>query len=90
MTGFASLRHILRLAPDAIKLDRSLINGIATDRSKQALAAGLISFAQKADVAIVAEGIERDRELAALRALGVPYGQGFLLARPAPPPLPDG
>jgi EAL domain-containing protein (putative c-di-GMP-specific phosphodiesterase class I)/response regulator of citrate/malate metabolism len=87
--GFASLRHILRLAPDAIKLDRSLINGIATDRSKQALAAGLISFAEKADVAIVAEGIERDRELAALRALGVPYGQGFLLARPAPPPLPD-
>jgi EAL domain-containing protein (putative c-di-GMP-specific phosphodiesterase class I)/CheY-like chemotaxis protein len=87
--GFASLRHILRLAPDAIKLDRSLIHGIATDRSKQALAVGLISFADKAGATIVAEGIETEQELDALRALGVGYGQGYLLARPGPLPLPQ-
>jgi EAL domain-containing protein (putative c-di-GMP-specific phosphodiesterase class I)/response regulator of citrate/malate metabolism len=87
--GFASLRHILRLAPDTIKLDRSLIDGIATDRSKQALAAGLISFAEKSDAAIVAEGIELEQELEALRGLGVGYGQGFLLAPPGPLPLPE-
>src|SRR5207244_2184226 len=45
--GFASLRHILQLSPDFIKLDRVLITGIASDRSLQALAAGLISFAEK-------------------------------------------
>jgi EAL domain-containing protein (putative c-di-GMP-specific phosphodiesterase class I)/CheY-like chemotaxis protein len=87
--GFASLRHILRLAPEAIKLDRSLIHGIATDRPQQALAAGLISFAEKAGASIVAEGIETEEELGALRALGVRYGQGYLLARPGPLPLPE-
>jgi EAL domain-containing protein (putative c-di-GMP-specific phosphodiesterase class I)/DNA-binding NarL/FixJ family response regulator len=82
--GFASLRHILRLDPDFIKLDGTLIRGIAKDRSKQALAAGLISFAEKIGAAIVAEGIETAGELRALAALGVQYGQGFYLARPVP------
>jgi EAL domain-containing protein (putative c-di-GMP-specific phosphodiesterase class I)/DNA-binding NarL/FixJ family response regulator len=85
--GFASLRHILRLAPDFVKLDRALIDDIEHDRSHQALAAGLISFATKIDATIVAEGIERDGQLRALRELGVSCGQGFLLARPAPLPL---
>jgi EAL domain-containing protein (putative c-di-GMP-specific phosphodiesterase class I) len=85
--GFASLRHILRLAPDFIKLDRTLIAGIETDRSRQALAAGLISFAAKIDATIVAEGIERREEVAALKALGVDYGQGFFLAQPGPLPV---
>ncbi len=87
--GFASLRHILRLAPDFIKLDRTLIEGIASDRSQQALAAWLISFADKMGATIVAEGIECEEELEALTALGVTYGQGFFLARPAPLPLPE-
>ena len=85
--GFASLRHILRLAPDFVKLDRTLIDDIERDRSHQALAAGLISFAEKIDATIVAEGIERGAQLNALRDLGVTCGQGFLLARPAPLPL---
>jgi len=85
--GFASLRHILRLAPDFVKLDRTLIDGIERDRSHQALAAGLISFAQKIDATIVAEGIEQPAQLRALLDLGVTWGQGFLLARPAPLPL---
>lgn len=82
--GFASLRHILRLEPDFIKLDRSLIAGIQQDRSQQALASGLISFAAKIGATIIAEGIERDSELAALHELGVQLGQGYFLARPAP------
>lgn len=85
--GFASLRHILRLAPEFVKLDRTLIEGIESDRSHRALAAGLITFAEKIDATIIAEGIERSAQLEALRDLGVTYGQGFLLARPAPLPL---
>jgi EAL domain-containing protein (putative c-di-GMP-specific phosphodiesterase class I)/DNA-binding NarL/FixJ family response regulator len=81
--GFASLRHILRLEPDFIKLDTALIAGIAEDTSQQALAAGLISFSDKIGATLVAEGIERPEEVAALRALGVRYGQGFYLGRPA-------
>ena len=86
--GFASLRHILRLEPEFIKLDRTLIDGIECDRSRQALAAGLISFAEKIDATIVAEGIERPAEVDALADLGVRYGQGFFFAQPAPLPLP--
>jgi EAL domain-containing protein (putative c-di-GMP-specific phosphodiesterase class I) len=85
--GFASLRHILRLAPDFIKLDRTLINGIQRDRSRQALAAGLISFAERIDATIIAEGIEKLAELKMLASLGVGHGQGFFLARPGPLPL---
>jgi len=82
--GFASLRHILRLAPDFIKLDRTLIAGIESDRSRQALAAGLISFAERIDATIIAEGIEELAEVDMLTSLGVCHGQGFLLARPGP------
>jgi EAL domain-containing protein (putative c-di-GMP-specific phosphodiesterase class I)/CheY-like chemotaxis protein len=85
--GFASLRHILRLAPQFIKLDRSLIDGIAADRSQQALAASLITFAERTDAMIIAEGIEQEAEMDALRELGVSFGQGYLLARPAAPPF---
>ena len=85
--GFASLRHILRLAPDFIKLDRTLIDGIEYDRSRQALAAGLISFAEKIEATIIAEGIEHSEEVDVLTALGVGYGQGFFIAKPGPLPL---
>ena len=85
--GFASLRHILNLEPDIIKLDRALIDRIDEDRSRQALAAGLISFAEKIGAKIVAEGIEREAELRALVDLGVGHGQGYLFARPGPLPL---
>jgi EAL domain-containing protein (putative c-di-GMP-specific phosphodiesterase class I)/ActR/RegA family two-component response regulator len=81
--GFASLRHILRLEPELIKLDITLIAAIESDRSQQALAAGIISFADGIGATVVAEGIEHADALEALRALGVPYGQGFHLGRPA-------
>lgn len=84
--GFASLRHTLQLSPDFIKLDTSLIRGIDQDPRRRALAAGLIAYAEDIDAAIVAEGIETAGELAALQELGVAYGQGYHLARPAPLP----
>jgi EAL domain-containing protein (putative c-di-GMP-specific phosphodiesterase class I) len=80
--GFASLRHILQLDADVIKLDMSLTHHIDRERAKRALAAGLISFASEIGAAIVAEGIETESELEALRGLGVAFGQGFFLARP--------
>ena len=82
--GFASLRHILSLAPDLIKLDISLVQGIATDTGRQALAYALRTFADNTHASIVAEGIETADELDCLRGLGIGFGQGFHLARPAP------
>lgn len=80
--GFASLRHVLVLLPDVIKLDMSLTRGIDRDRSRRALASALVSFASETDATILAEGIETLAEMETLRALGVQYGQGFYLARP--------
>jgi len=80
--GFASLRHVLRLEPDLIKLDKSITHNIDTRVRHQSLAAALLTFASGTSASIVAEGIETEAELAALEALGVPYGQGYYLGRP--------
>jgi EAL domain-containing protein (putative c-di-GMP-specific phosphodiesterase class I)/CheY-like chemotaxis protein len=81
--GFSSLRHTLRLEPDIVKLDISITRGIDADRGRRALASAMISFADEMEMTIVAEGIETRAEHALLRELGVPYGQGYLFARPA-------
>jgi EAL domain-containing protein (putative c-di-GMP-specific phosphodiesterase class I) len=83
-SGFASLRHTLLLRPDIVKVDTSLTRNIDGDRAKRALTSALVSFGEEMDIAIVAEGIETREELNELVALGVPFGQGFYLAKPAP------
>jgi EAL domain-containing protein (putative c-di-GMP-specific phosphodiesterase class I)/ActR/RegA family two-component response regulator len=85
--GYASLRHILLLQPDFIKLDATLVHGIHSDSALRALAAALISFAEEIGASIVAEGIETGLELEALRELGVDFGQGYHLAEPQPLPV---
>jgi EAL domain-containing protein (putative c-di-GMP-specific phosphodiesterase class I) len=85
--GFASLRHVLRLRPDIIKLDLALTRGIDTDPVRQALATALISFAGEVGAVIVAEGVESRWEADALRKLGVEFGQGWFVARPGPLPV---
>jgi EAL domain-containing protein (putative c-di-GMP-specific phosphodiesterase class I) len=82
--GYASLRHILQLAPDCIKLDISLTRDIHAVRSQRAMAAALVAFAGETGASIIAEGIETAEELATLRDLGVEFGQGYYLGRPAP------
>lgn len=83
--GYASFRHILKLRPDYIKLDRALIDGIDEDAAKRALAGAFVTFGDELDVLIVAEGVETAAELSAARALGVHAAQGFHTGRPAPP-----
>ena len=87
--GFASLRHIVRLEPDFIKLDIALTRDVETDRWQRALAAALIAFGAETDVAIIAEGIETKAQLRTLQRLGISFGQGFYLAAPAPLPRPE-
>jgi len=83
--GYAGLRHILDIRPDLLKIDRSLISELDTDETKRALVSMLGVFADRADAWLLAEGIETPGELAAAVDLGVPLGQGWALARPAPP-----
>jgi EAL domain-containing protein (putative c-di-GMP-specific phosphodiesterase class I)/CheY-like chemotaxis protein len=82
--GFASLRHILLVDPEIIKIDVSLTTRIDTDPRRRALATALISFADEMGMTVVAEGVETQEEDDALRALGVRLGQGFFLGPPVP------
>jgi EAL domain-containing protein (putative c-di-GMP-specific phosphodiesterase class I) len=81
-SGYASMRHILNIAPDFIKLDTSLTRAIDRDSMRRALAAALIAFGRQTKCDIVAEGVETEAELATLRELGVHAAQGFHLGRP--------
>jgi EAL domain-containing protein (putative c-di-GMP-specific phosphodiesterase class I)/FixJ family two-component response regulator len=82
--GFASLRHVVDLHPQFLKLDRSWVAKIHHDESRQALVAGLVAFAARTGTDIIGEGIETEEEKAALEHLSVPLGQGYLLGRPQP------
>ena len=86
--GCSTFRHIIQLSPDIIKLDMSLTRDIDTNPARRALASALIVFARDTSAKMVAEGIETPGELAALRALGVMHGQGYLLGRPPTRPRP--
>lgn len=82
--GYSSLAHIINLSPDVIKLDLALTRNIDSDLVRRYLAHALVRFASEAGTLLVAEGIETPGELQALRELGITYGQGYHLARPAP------
>ncbi len=80
--GYSSLRHVLMMRPDVVKLDISLTRGLDKDPVRHAMAAALAEFSRRTGTVIVAEGVETDAELAALRELGVTEVQGYLIARP--------
>lgn len=82
--GYASLRHVMKLQPDFIKLDIDLTRGVHTDPIRRSVVTALVRFAEELGACVVAEGIETADELQALRKLGVSYGQGYLLMRPGP------
>jgi EAL domain-containing protein (putative c-di-GMP-specific phosphodiesterase class I) len=82
--GFASLRHILKLDPDVIKLDIGLTRHVDSDPGVRAVAAALIAFASEFGASVVSEGIETEEEAQSLRELGVSVGQGYGLGRPVP------
>lgn len=80
--GYASFRHILRLGPEIIKLDRSLVAGIDQDAAKRALAAAVVAFGTEMCSTIVAEGIETMDEFRVLQAHGIGAAQGYLFGPP--------
>jgi EAL domain-containing protein (putative c-di-GMP-specific phosphodiesterase class I) len=80
--GYSSMRHILSLKPDIIKLDMNIARSIDTDSMRKALAKGLTTFAHEIGSLVVAEGVETRAELETLAVLGVDSAQGYFLAKP--------
>lgn len=82
--GFSGLTRILQAGADELKIDRSIVQGVDRDPVKQAMISALAGFCRRTGFDLVAEGIETEDELRALRSLGIERGQGFYFARPAP------
>lgn len=81
--GYASLTHVLQLRPDIVKLDRSLVTHVESDRARRTLITSLTLLALDIGAVVTAEGVETAAELEAVATLGVDHAQGYLIARPA-------
>jgi diguanylate cyclase (GGDEF)-like protein len=84
-TGYSSLSMLARYPLTELKIDRSFVSGIMTDRRKQLLVNTAIDAARNFGLDIVAEGIETPDQQQALVARGCTVGQGYLLSKPVPP-----
>jgi EAL domain-containing protein (putative c-di-GMP-specific phosphodiesterase class I) len=82
--GYSGLEKIAHLNPRYLKFDMQLVRDIDRSHVKREMARALKTFADKMDSQIIAEGIEREGEQQACVDLGIDFGQGYLLARPAP------
>jgi diguanylate cyclase (GGDEF)-like protein/PAS domain S-box-containing protein len=89
-TGYSSLDHLREMPADILKIDRSFVAGMAANSPDSALVAAAIAMGRALEMEVVAEGIETSEQVADLRELGCPLGQGFLFARPLPPEELDG
>ena len=82
-TGFSGLSLLADFQPDTIKIDRTLVSNIDTDKPRQAIVAGLLKTTQMLGLSVVAEGVERIEERETLEEMGIHLFQGFLFARPS-------
>jgi EAL domain-containing protein (putative c-di-GMP-specific phosphodiesterase class I) len=81
--GFASLRHVVELQPDIIKVDRSLVSGINSDAARRSAFMTFVLLAAEIGAVVVAEGVETQAELETVARLGADAAQGYLLGRPS-------
>lgn len=89
-TGYASLSHLKQFRVERIKIDRSFVANLGTDRYDDAIVRCMIALGRDLGIRITAEGIETVDQLHALRSLGCDCGQGYLFGRPMhPDDVPD-
>jgi EAL domain-containing protein (putative c-di-GMP-specific phosphodiesterase class I) len=86
--GYSNLKYIADLAPDVVKLDRSLVAGLAIGNRLHTLAKALVGLCTQLGARVVAEGIETKEEMAAVLDTGAHLGQGYFLGRPHRDPIP--
>ena len=84
--GASSLKYIVELKPDIVKLDRELVMGCLPDSREFIFLKSLTELCHRMNAKVIAEGIETVQEFKATMAAGIDYGQGFLLAPPHNPP----
>ena len=83
-TGYSSLAYLTKLPIDGLKVDRSFVDALGSDRRSTAITTAIVRMAQALSVDVIAEGVETEGQLAALRELQCELAQGFLLHHPLP------
>jgi EAL domain-containing protein (putative c-di-GMP-specific phosphodiesterase class I) len=83
-TGYAGLGYLNSFPIDKIKIDRSFVRDLGKQRKSEELVRATIAIGQKLGILTLAEGIETDKQLALLQAMGCQQGQGFLFSRAIP------
>jgi sensor c-di-GMP phosphodiesterase-like protein len=83
-TGRNGLSHIQKLGVDIIKLDKSFVDTITTERQSQVITTTLIGLARALDLQIIAEGVETFEQVTHLRQFGINAAQGYVFAPPLP------
>ncbi|MCC6245209.1 MAG: EAL domain-containing protein [Gemmatimonadaceae bacterium] len=81
-TGYSSLSHLQRFPIDVLKIDRTFITQLGGAATNDALTRAILSLGETMGLVMIAEGIENERQLAALQELGCMLGQGFLMSPP--------
>jgi EAL domain-containing protein (putative c-di-GMP-specific phosphodiesterase class I) len=84
-TGYSSLSYLKRLPVDTVKIDRSFVSGLPDCREDVAIVSAVVSFARALEIDVVAEGVETEVHVDALRGLGCERVQGFHYHRPLEP-----
>jgi diguanylate cyclase (GGDEF)-like protein len=82
--GFSNLRILVELGPDYVKIDRTLVQGAASHPRRRVFLESIAVLGTRVNCGVIGEGVETAEDLATLRACGIPFAQGYALARPAP------
>jgi diguanylate cyclase (GGDEF)-like protein/PAS domain S-box-containing protein len=83
-TGYSSLSYLKRFPVDAVKVDRSFVDGLANDPEDIAIVAAIISLAHSLGIAVIAEGVETEAQLEALQSMGCELAQGYMFSKAVP------
>lgn len=83
-TGYSSLTYLRRFPVDSVKVDRSFVSGVRTERHDEAIVEAVISLGGTFNLEVIAEGVENFGQAERLRELGCAYAQGFFFGAPKP------
>ncbi len=83
-TGYSSLSYLRDFPIDTLKIDRSFVSGVTTDRAHEAISGAIVTLAHSMNIYVIGEGVETPDQVAALRALGTDGLQGNYISEPLP------
>ena len=86
-TGYSSLTYLKRFPVEAIKVDRTFVNGLGIDLEDSTIVEAVVNLGHSLGLSVVAEGVETPLQLNRLREIGCDRGQGYLFGRPRPAEL---